>query len=666
MSDSIEAQRIEEAFNFLVSQFPSRYNVKSTVYLQGILRALAEGDGFISSQIESVRDNMLVITASGGYLDRVASQYGVIRGQGSGIQDEDFKKLIPVLGLNHKQVTHTLQKIIDIIYGPFASHANVTASAPGPYHLNSNSDLRIRVDDEEILIPFQDFNAVNLENATANEVATAISGITNGRVIGSVVTNTRTGEEFVNIRTSTIGSQGFIQVLGGDAQAALRFPEVRPTRQSIAVWGVARHFGSSDMIYTAVSGISPGLKTAEVRVGDIVTIRRDSGFDAANCGSFTVTYVSEDSFRVSNGNGVPENSILQQNVDDFVFYRPDLGNILLSSRPATVIETGNREITVLLPVTSPIIKRELLGAHHFHQGLSVLVSATENTATLASANNFNDSGAIHVISSRHHNVSTALSFNDNKITLTSAEGWPEFGSFYCQTLQQFFYYSGKDGNDLLEVMPRPTSNMVGSQLKYSERFIFTGRNGTTLTGVYPDPRSAIGLEVADAGSNMTDGYSGSFLYDSGAQFVMAKEKTNLKEIVKQGSSRTVVNVENCSGFPESGHFVLEFGSEEQEGPIRFLGKVGNTALIIDPGHVFDRDHLSGSKIGLVRKIGPYIPKTNGEDLPVYLTSTSTARDLVTQYIKDVIAAGIIVKFKISIPEQKWAILPQLYSTNPNE
>ena len=635
-----------------------------TMYLQGILRALAEGDGFIASQVEAVRDNSLIITASSNHLDRLASQYGIVRGQGTGVQDADFKSLIPVLGMSPKQITHSIQRIIDTIYGPFASHANVTASAPAPYHLNNGSEIRLRVDDEEFIVRFGNLSAENIEAATAEEISSAISDSTNKRVIGSVVTNTRTGEKFVNLRTSTIGSQGFIQVLGGDAQASFRFPQVRPTRQAIATWNISRYLGTSEMIYSAVSGVSPGLKMASVRVGDIVTIRRDSGFDSVNCGSYTVTYVEENSFRISNGSGIPESNIQQLNLDDFVFYRPDLGNILLSARPATVLETGNRELTILLPVTSPIVKRAMKGVHHFHQGMSVLVSATENTATLASAGDFGDTGALHVISSRHHNKSAVLSISNNRITLVNSEGWPESGAAYCPTNQTFYYYSGKDDNDLLEVIPAPSGEIVGSSLKYSERFVFTGKNNDTLTGVYPDPRKSIGLEVANAGAEIIDGYPGSFLYDQDAKFISAQEVTRLNEPVKQGSSRTVVNVENCSNFPEYGYFVLEFGSGEQEGPIRFLGKVGSGALIIDPGHVFEQDHLKGSKLRLVRKVGPYSPRVNGDDYAVYLTSTSTARDLVAQYIKEIVAAGIILKFNVFVPEQKWALLPQLYSSDP--
>jgi hypothetical protein len=271
---------------------------------------------------------------------------------------------------------------------------------------------------------------------------------------------------------------------------------------------------------------------------------------------------------------------------------------------------------------------------------------------------------LHVIWSRHHNKSTVLSFTENRIRLLSAEGWPESGAAYCPTTQQFYYYSGKDDDELLGVTPPPPAEITGSSIKYSERFMFTGRNGATLTGVYPDPRQAIGLEVADAGAVLIDGYPGSFLYDPEAQFIAAQDVTRLEEIIKQGSSRTVVNIEDCSSFPESGYFVLEFGSEEQEGPIRFLGKVGSGALIIDPGHVFDRDHLVGAKLRLVRQVGPYFPRSSGEDLAIYLTSTSTARDLVAQYLRDIIAAGIVIKFNISVPEQKWSLLPQLYSTDP--
>jgi hypothetical protein len=123
-------------------------------------------------------------------------------------------------------------------------------------------------------------------------------------------------------------------------------------------------------------------------------------------------------------------------------------------------------------------------------------------------------------------------------------------------------------------------------------------------------------------------------------------------------------VEDVSGFSESGHLVLQFSTKEQEGPIRYLGKVGDQALIVDPGHVFSRDHLKGTSVREVRKIGANIPRANGSDYSIYLTGTSQARSLVAHYIADIVAAGITLKFVIEVPPQKWPVVPLLHSTDP--
>lgn len=658
-----ETQKQKEAFESLASRFPARYKVRTTTYLQGLLKALAEGDSFIATQIEAVRDNLLVITASGKHLDRLASLYGIVRGQASGVQDPDFRQLVPVIGASPKQITHSLQRIIDVIYGPYASHANTTASAPAPYKILAGSQLSARVEEEEIRIQFKSTDAADPSQATAQEIATAISERTRGRIVGSVVFNARTGEEFVNIRTSTIGSQGFIQVLGGDAQSALRFPQIRNTRQEIATWNITRYLGTNEMVYTTTAGISPGLRTAGVRRGDFVTIRQDTGFGPTNVGTFEITFVEEDSFRVNNGNGVIETGITQAHKNDFVFYRPDLGNILLSARPATILQTAPKELTVLLPVTSPIVKRTLKGGHHYHGGLSAVVGVTPSSMTLASTNGFANAGSVHVLSSRATSEGVVSSVGTGVVNLISAEGWPSIGAFYSPTTNAFYYFSGKNGNQLTGVSPQPPATLSGSPVKYSERYQYTSKTANKLESVYPEPSSTLGLEVTST-IEIADGFAGSFLYDNQSGFVAAQQHTVLTGKIQQGSSRTVIDVEDVSDFPDVGHFIIEYGTKEQERPIRYLGKVGSTALLIDPGHVFERDHLAGSGVRLIRKLGPHIPRANGDDYAVYMTGTSQARSLLAQYLVDIVAAGITLKFNILVPEQKWPVLPLLHSSDP--
>lgn len=660
MSDS---QKFTEAFEQLVSKFPKRYQVKTTKYLQGLLKALAEGDSFIATEVEAVRDNLLVITATGKNLDRLASNYGVERGRSTGVQDDDFRRLVPLLGLSHKQIVSILQDVVDVIYGPYASHANTTCSVPSPYNISQNPFLLLRVDGSDIKIEFLASDATDPNLATAQELATVISERTQGKVVGSVVTNVRTGEQFVNVRTSTIGPQGFIQVLGGDAQSVMRFPEVRPTRQGTATWNVTRYLGTDEMVFTATSGVSPGCRTAGVKRGDFVAIRQDSGFATDNVGSYEVSFVDEDSFRIKNGSGVIESGITQNHIDDFCFYRANLANILLSSRPATVLSTGNKELTVILPVTSPIVKRSLKGGHHFHGGLSVVTAATTTTMDIGSAKGFNLPGSVHIISSRKNSEASVSTLSGNDVILISSEGWPSQGSFYAPTTGLFYYYSSKNGKTLQNVSPTPPSSLAGAPVRYSERFSYTGITANQLTGVYPDPSAMVGLEVS-AEIALEGAFVGSFLYDKASPFMAANLSTTVRETIQQGSSKTVLQVSDISTWPEQGEFVVEFATKYQEGPIRYFGKVGTQALIIDPGHVFERDHLTGVKLRLVRSVGSYSPRKNGDDYAVFLTGTSSARTLLAGYIGDIIAAGITVKFKILVPDYKWPLLPLLHAELP--
>lgn len=660
-----EQKRVNSAFERLVSKFPKRYQVKNTKYLSALLKALSKGDGFIDYEVEAVRDNLLVMSAVGKYLDRLAGQYGVVRGQGTGVQDPDFRKLVPLVGMSPKQITNILNKVIDVVYGPFASHANVTCSLPQPYNLQNGWTLYLIADGVEQTIKFQATDFASISSATAEEVANVITQRTDGKVVGQVITNVRTGEKFVNIRTATVGAQGFIQVLGGEAQSKMRFPLIRPTIMTTSTWDVVRVGGTDELEFQFVSGTSPAMKNAGVQSGDYVTIRPDSGFDIANTGSFQVTYADNNIFRVKNPTGVPESGITNAYIDDLTFFQARTANILLSSRPATVIETAPSELTVILPVTSPLVKRTLKGSHHLHGGITNAIAGTSTTLDLGSSVGFPVAGgSVQPTSSRNTSKGIVSARSATSITLISAEGWPTVGALWSQVTGDFYYYSGISGNTLTGVSPSPPTSIVNGECKYSERYGYSGISANTLTGVYPDPVNLIGKEVTQGSSEIVPGYEGSFLYDLSAPFIAAAESTALSEQIDQGSARTVVQVSNISQFPDSGYVVFRFGEEGQEGPVRYQAKVGTGAIVLNPGHIFKYTHRAGTSMRLVRQVGVYIPRATGEDLPVYLTSTSPARDLIASYLKNIAASGITVKFQIRIPDQKWEVLPNLYTTLP--
>lgn len=656
---SLESDREQQALDLLVSKFPSRYAVETTTNLLGLLKALSTGDGFISTTVEAVRANSTTVAATGKLLDRLASLYGVVRGVGSGVLDDGFRKIVPLLGYSPKQITHTLLALIDTIYGPYATHSNLTATTPEPYSIRSGFSLLLRVDGSLIEVTFTPEDAVNLLSASADEIAIAISKKTDGKVIGSVVTN-ESDTSFLNLRTATIGSQGFIQVVGGSAQSCFRFPDVRPLSGTVGLWNVTRHPGTSEMQYTVASGSIPNWAAAGVVKGDSCTIRSDSGFSAANTGTFEVTYVGDTFFRVSNVSGTPETSVGNFHTDDFTFFSPKLGNILLSERPASVLETSAKELTVLLPVTPPLVRKSLKGGHHFIAGLSPVTATTSSTMTLTSINGFSSSGSVRVIGSRKSSAGIISSVTINTVTLIDAQNWPSQGAFWAPTARQFYYYSGITGNTLRNVSPSPTSQIVSSSVEYSDRHRYTGLTGNTLTGVYPDPTGLYGAEVVCSELLLNSSFIGGYLFDTQASFIASKISTPLKETIKQGDVKTIVSVEDTSEFPDSGYFVIEYGTGFEEGPIKFLAKVGTSGLVVDPGYAYKISHLPGVGVRLIRQIGAYSPKLDGSDYPSYLTSTSPARDLLLEYIAMISAAGINVRKELIIPDQKWPVLPNLY------
>ena len=52
--------------------------------------------------------------------------------------------------------------------------------------------------------------------------------------------------------------------------------------------------------------------------------------------------------------------------------------------------------------------------------------------------------------------------------------------------------------------------------------------------------------------------------------------------------------------------------------------MGHKVLTVDPGHVFEKDHFAGVGLRLVRQLGAYSPRIDGQDLAIYITSTSLA------------------------------------------
>jgi hypothetical protein len=164
-------------------------------------------------------------------------------------------------------------------------------------------------------------------------------------------------------------------------------------------------------------------------------------------------------------------------------------------------------------------------------------------------------------------------------------------------------------------------------------------------------------------------WAGSFFYNptgSVETLTVSRQRCNTQQTISKGSVSISVAVDDNSSFLlPSGEVILGFGTNLQEGPIKYRGIPNKNTVLLDPAYVFKNDHAIGTTINVISQNKPYVPRTNGQDLAIYLTSPSGAREVVQGIIASLAAEGIIVKFQVLAPKYRYLIdNPYLTSDNP--
>lgn len=203
---------MSDAFNKFINTIPKVYNAEFNRVLSSLLKAIAKSDDDVQASIELAKEQLFIRTATGNNLDRDANSLGVQRPPGLGLQDNEFQELIPNLSLKPKSIRKAFYDTADIFWGPLFSRINVTSGNFAPFALNLGDTFSVKIDDgpvQNIKILSGDL-AVN-GAATALEVQKILSRIHEATV--TVIRDSLTNNDFINIRTNTPGSTGAIQFL---------------------------------------------------------------------------------------------------------------------------------------------------------------------------------------------------------------------------------------------------------------------------------------------------------------------------------------------------------------------------------------------------------------------------------------------------------------------
>lgn len=685
-------------------QMPAVFGTRGNDNWRAIVEALGDVDQETLDLIESVREQFFVKTASRPYLDRLAAASSVQRPRFVGMDDPTFRDFIPIMSYNPKQVKLIMDKLLDIFFFKESTTSFVSSGLNSPFNLEDNWELEYVIDDfigERIEFRADEFT--DIDNATADEVVAAINRqATNSYAIAFEDSITKT----INIRlfTNTVGSKGSVRVTGGRANIGLQFDGYNTTAgQGVGTeWNVDKVGDTVTLTYTGTGG-TPNIE--QLQIGDVVIITRPG-----NEGSFVITEVDPSNDLIKYINLFATNETFVQDANnDVKFITPTEANVYLRDRRAVVWEVNPGEIIVEMPATPPVVQRRRIGGAHIN-GIESLVSATPSTTSLeiSTPDRFPETGGrffyiplseiqtfhpvdsttdiyqynnrlssclpVYTYTSRTGNLLEgvspelpALAANttvnlvsanrdtNNTITITTSTPHEfEIGQYVIIENAVLGAGTGLDVNGTWEI----TEIVSNTQLK---AFSFSGPSGTKAsTGgtarIEKAGVAASGSRVILTSAQIEEGLEGPFLWDENADFVLSSLTTNLTAEIEAGTTQRNILVEPNDIPNEDGRLIFDFGTERQEGPVRYFYKASDTTIALDPSYVFQFDHDVGSSVTMIRRRGGITFDGLGSERAPYITDPAAAREVLEELMEEVKSAGIFINFLVRYPEQFYSTI----------
>jgi hypothetical protein len=684
-------------------QMPAVFNTTVNQNWKALIEAIGEADQDTMNLIESVREQFFVKTASRPYIDRLGTANLVQRPRFVGMEDTSFRKFIPIMSYQPKQVKLVLDDLLDLFFFKESTTSFISSSQVQPFALQDGWELEYNVDSAYTeRISFRAGEFTNISAATANEIVAAI----NRQAIYSYAIafeNSLTKQTNIKIFTKTIGSKGSIEITGGRADIGFQFEGYNENAgQGVATqWQVTKVGDTVSLTFTGVGG-SPGID--KLQVNDVVIITRPG-----NAGSFTITNVDPvtNTIQYTNLFATAETFISNVN-NDVKFFTPFKANIYLKDRKAAVWEVRPGEIVVEIPPSPPVVRRKRVGSAHIN-GFDSAVLGTIDTTTLevADASSFPDSGIFYFVPKNE-----IQTYFPNEMDTTSFQYNSRLSSD-----KPVYRYTSKNGNILQGITPdlpelagvgqrnlisaiRDSNNTLTCttatthDYKVGESAIinnatqgvgtgantngtwkilevlsatqftcysFSGPSGSKVSTAGTVRVERVGL--ADTGSRVILSTAtlqpkrlGPYLWDVNADFVLSSLTAQLTTEIKAGTTKRNVAV-TTNDIPNSEcRVIFDFGTEKQEGPVRCFYKPNATSLAIDPSYVFKFTHDVNSGVTMIRRRGGIQFGGVGAEYAGYITDPASARIVLQELMQEVKSVGIFINFLIRYPKLQYATI----------
>lgn len=688
------------------SQVNPYFKTRSNPNWKALIEAIGESDQEVANLIEEVRKQFFVKTASRPYLDRLGAQVKVSRPRVVGMDDTTMRKYIPVLAYQPKQVKQTIDKLLDLFFFHEATTAFIESNGDAPFSLEDGWEVWFKIDGiQEEIIKFQEQDFIDISAATADEVIAAFNR--QAKYSFAILFDDRwTKKKKIRIFTRTVGAKGSIEAFGGRANIALKFTGFIDDAGSGAdtVWTISKVGDVATISY--ISGSYPGL--SNVQAGDVIIVDLPD-----NEGSFIIESVDLSNQQLSFVNlfatpGTFDHSMIPNSYVKFM--RPTKSIVYARNNRAVVWEVNPGEIIIEMPATPPVVRRKLIGSAHVNGMISVMTKRISDTSIeLSDASEWPSSGKFilepqhqvdcHIVTPSLDEIDSTvingrLSVEDFSFSYTSKTGNILSGISPSLPIQHGVIEVGistlSRSSDIVTVDTVTAHNLSeNTNISIYDTIIGSNFNGTWCVREVLSPtsftygstgidESAIGGELrfervglSDVGSrafltstNYDSGMIGPYLWDTNAPFIISSytAKTNIH--INAGTLTMNLAIQTPNNIPnQQGYLIFDYGLETQEGPIRYLYKVSDGSIAIDPSYVFQYEHPVGSSITVLRRRGAHIMSGLGKEVAFYVCDPAIARNILQDIVNDIKSAGIFLRYLIRYPELYYATLDVYSSGN---
>lgn len=313
-------------------------------------------------------------------------------------------------------------------------------------------------------------------------------------------------------------------------------------------------------------------------------------------------------------NPLGSSGIVTQGSDNAILFYNPVKQILSSNLSyAAIYQTQKNLLQIFIPATTQVIERSRIGSAHIHYPPTGTFTLNANPS----------SGDIFSITSVNH--------------LTAGADFV-IGGTVAITTQNIVNAINALPN-LVAVINSDSENVV---LVQSDLY------NLLLTITYTGSQNIIASGPQGDNTSLAPNQYGPYVYDTAQTFTVSSTGTVLEQSLSGADSR-VIQVKNSSQFPDStGYILLGYGTQNQEGPIPYIGRPSNDTLLISPAYTIKNTFPIGTDVALVYN-SPIVLTQDGTDWDFYITDVVSGRIYAQDLIQSVSATGINIVFHILYP-----------------